>query len=79
LPALAVKWEPEELQHGATLKRYVETAWPEFDWNTAYRAFFAEYSRCCETDRFASTQELELTSRCVVETGTATPSRRGSG
>ena len=69
---LSQQWEPEELQHGATLKRYVETAWPEFDWNAAYRAFFAEYSRCCGIDRFATTQELELASRCVVETGTAT-------
>src|SRR5580698_4699799 len=34
---LSRQWEPEELQHGATLKRYVETAWPEFDWNAAYR------------------------------------------
>jgi hypothetical protein len=69
---LSQQWEPEELQHGAALKRYVETAWPEFDWNAAYRAFFAGYSRCCGIDRFATTQELELASRCVVETGTAT-------
>ena len=69
---LSQQWEPEELQHGLALKRYVETAWPEFDWNAAYRAFFAEYSRCCVIDRFAATRELELASRCVVETGTAT-------
>src|ERR1700688_1814857 len=37
---LSGQWEPEELQHGATLKRYVETAWPEFDWNDTYRGFF---------------------------------------
>jgi hypothetical protein len=43
---LSQEWEPEELRHGAALRRYVETAWPEFDWNAAYRAFFAEYSRC---------------------------------
>ena len=44
---LAYHWEPEELQHGAALKRYVETAWPWFDWEQAYAGFFAEYSRCC--------------------------------
>jgi hypothetical protein len=33
---------------------------------------FAEYSRYCGMDRFAATRELELASRCVVETGTAT-------
>jgi hypothetical protein len=69
---LSQRWEPEELQHGATLKRYVETAWPEFDWNAAYRGFLAEYSRHCAV---ASTQTLELAARCVVETGTATAYR----
>jgi hypothetical protein len=69
---LSQQWEPEELQHGATLKRYVETAWPEFDWDAAYRGFLAEYSSYCTV---ASTQTLELAGRCVVETGTATAYR----
>jgi hypothetical protein len=69
---LSRHWEPEELQHGAALRRYVETAWPEFDWNTAYRGFLAEYSGYCGV---ASNQALELAARCVVETGTATAYR----
>jgi hypothetical protein len=69
---LSRQWEPEELQHGAALKRYVAAAWPEFDWNAGYRAFFAEYSRCCVVDLLAATPALELAARCVVETGTAT-------
>jgi hypothetical protein len=69
---LSQQWEPEELQHGAVLKRYVETAWPEFDWNGAYRGFFEEYSRCCGVEGFAGTRALELAARCVVETGTST-------
>ena len=69
---LSQQWEPEELQHGATLKRYVESAWPDFDWNTAYRPFFAQYSRCCGVDVLATTRELEFAARCVVEIGTAT-------
>lgn len=69
---LSQQWEPEELQHGAALKRYVETAWPEFDWMAGYRGFFAEYSRCCAVGLLAATQTLELAARCVVETGTAT-------
>lgn len=69
---LSNQWEPEELRHGAALKRYVETAWPEFDWNTAYRGFFAEYSRFCGGESLAATRALELAARCVVETGTAT-------
>lgn len=68
---LAYHWEPEELQHGAALKRYVEAAWPEFDWQRAYAGFFAEYSRCCSLENLAPTRALEMVARCVVETGTA--------
>ena len=68
---LAHHWEPEELQHGAALKRYVETAWPDFDWRGAYEAFFAEYRRCCSLENLAPTRALEMVARCVVETGTA--------
>src|SRR3569832_1882699 len=31
---LRERWEPEELQHGRALRRYVETVWPAFDWQT---------------------------------------------
>ena len=65
-------WETEELLHGAALKRYVQTAWPDFDWETAYRAFLADYAPFCTLDRLASTRALEMAARCVVETGTAT-------
>jgi hypothetical protein len=65
-------WEKEELQHGAALKRYVQTAWPEFDWETGYRCFMGEYARICTVEALAGTRALEMASRCVVETGTAT-------
>jgi hypothetical protein len=64
-------WEKEELQHGEALKRYVQTAWPDFDWDAAYRDFLTEYAPLCTVDRFAATKALEMTARCVVETGTA--------
>ena len=64
-------WEIEELQHGAALKRYVQTAWPDFDWEAAYRTFLAEYLPFCVVDRLAGTRALEMAARCVVETGTA--------
>lgn len=64
-------WEREELQHGAALKRYVETAWPDFDWHAAYRCFLADYAAYCTVDQLASTRALEMVARCVVETGTA--------
>src|SRR5262249_35162670 len=36
-------WLPEELQHGRALRRYVEAAWPEFDWEPARRRFVDEF------------------------------------
>lgn len=65
------RWEPEELQHGAALQRYVRTAWPDFDWEAAYEAFLGEYTPLCAVDRLAGTRALEMAARCVVETGTA--------
>jgi len=64
-------WEQEEVQHGLALKRYVQVAWPDFDWEKAYRAFFDEYSRVCLVDNLAETRALEMVARCVVETGTS--------
>ncbi|MGA2087963.1 MAG: ferritin-like domain-containing protein [Stellaceae bacterium] len=64
-------WEPEEMQHGASLKRYVQTAWPDFDWEKAYRDFMGEYGALCSNEHYASTRALEMAARCVVETGTS--------
>jgi ferritin len=69
---LIAHWEREELQHGRALRRYVETVWPEFDWERGYARFFEEYSVTCSVDHFEPTQALEMVARCVVETGTAT-------
>jgi len=64
-------WQPEELQHGAALKRYVQAAWPDFDWEAAYRAFLVDYGKLCTVDQLAGSRALEMAARCVVETGTA--------
>jgi rubrerythrin len=63
-------WLPEELQHGRALRRYVETAWPGFDWEPAFRRFVEEFRPYCDAGLEAK-RSLELASRCVVETGTA--------
>jgi hypothetical protein len=68
---LANFWELEEVQHGAALKRYVQTVWPEFDWEHAYQGFFEEYGRACTMEALAETRSLEMVARCVVETGTS--------
>ena len=68
---LTQSWEKEELQHGEALKRYVEAAWPDLDWESAYEGFIAELLPCYSVDRLAPTRALEMVGRCVVESGTA--------
>ena len=65
-------WEPEELQHGAALRAYVEAVWPGFDWASAYADFFDEYSRLCTMDQLEPTRGQEMVARCIVEMGTTT-------
>jgi hypothetical protein len=64
-------WLPEELQHGRALRRYVEIAWPNFEWDRVYESFLGEFSAFCHADGLEPTRTRELASRCVVETGTA--------
>lgn len=65
-------WEPEELQHGAALRAYVEAVWPGFDWASAYAGFFEEYSRLCTMEQLEPTRGQEMVARCIVEMGTTT-------
>jgi hypothetical protein len=63
-------WLPEELQHGRALRRYVETAWPEFPWEQVRLGFVEEFRPFCD-EALEAARGLEMASRCVVETGTA--------
>jgi hypothetical protein len=65
-------WEPQELRHGIALKRYVQRVWPEFDWEQCYIGFTREFSQFCKLEKLGPMRALEMASRCVVETGTAT-------
>ncbi len=65
------RWEPEELQHGRALRRYVETVWPEFDWQMAFDGFCADYCPHCNPELLEPTRALEMVARCVVEAGTS--------
>jgi rubrerythrin len=67
---LADHWLPEELQHGRALRRYVEVAWPQFDWEPARGRFVEEFRPFCDV-ALEPSRSLEMASRCVVETGTA--------
>src|SRR5882672_9844161 len=68
---LEVHWLPEELQHGRALRRYVQLAWPEFDWDGVYAAFLPEFTEQCSDDGIEPTRTREMASRCIVEMGTA--------
>jgi hypothetical protein len=63
-------WLPEELQHGLALRRYVETAWPGFPWETVRERFVEEFRPFCD-EALEQARGLEMASRCVVEMGTA--------
>lgn len=64
-------WLPEEIQHGHALRRYVQIAWPDFEWDRVYESFLAEFSAYCSADVLEPTRTREMASRCVVEMGTA--------
>ena len=68
---LETHWLPEELQHGRALRRYVQLAWPDFDWDTVYAKFLPEYAAQCANDGVEPTRSREMASRCIVEMGTA--------
>jgi rubrerythrin len=64
-------WREEEVQHGQSLKKYVQTVWPDFDWERAYADFQVEYGALCTSEQLESDRAMELIARCVVETGTS--------
>jgi len=68
---LKAHWLPEELQHGQALRRYVQLAWPDFDWDGVYEKFLPEFSAQCADDGVEPTRSREMASRCIVEMGTA--------
>lgn len=68
---LTEHWQAEELQHGHVLKRYVQTVWPDFDWDQAYQGFLAEYAPLCNAEQLEGTRAQEMVARCIVETGTS--------
>jgi hypothetical protein len=65
-------WEPEELTHGIATKKYIQHAWPEYNWQKAYDSFCLEYSIYCKVELLRPTRALEMLARCVTETGAST-------
>jgi len=56
-------WLPEEMQHGRALRRYVQIAWPNFEWERAYESFLEEFVPYCRADRLEPTRAREMGSR----------------
>jgi hypothetical protein len=68
---LQAHWLPEELQHGSALRRYVQLAWSDFDWDGVYKEFLPEFAAQCAEDGVEPTRTREMASRCIVEMGTS--------
>jgi rubrerythrin len=65
-------WEKEEIQHGDSLKKYINTVWPEFDWDKHYKIFRNNYLPFCKVEYLEDSRAKEMIARMVVETGTST-------
>ncbi len=65
-------WEKEEVQHGKSLKKYVNEVWSEFDWGKGYERFLELYLPLCKPEALQPSKGLEMVARMIVETGTST-------
>lgn len=69
---LQSEWGSEEIQHGHALKKYIQTAWPHFEWQGAYEHFLRDYLPLCTTENLQSSKAKEMLARMIIETGTST-------
>jgi hypothetical protein len=60
-------WQQDELRHARVLRRYVQTLWPEFDWDSAYEYFIKEFVAASRAEILEPEKRLELLSCCIVE------------
>ena len=82
---LEESWQQEEVQHGRALKAYVQTVWPEFDWEGAHLKFQAAYAACA---RCTAKMRISRSSMCMPgaipagpilhRTGSTTRARSGA-
>jgi hypothetical protein len=59
-------WWPQRAGHARLLREYVETTWPEFDWNAAYEAFYQAYRLRPGLDSRRGGIALEALGLCVM-------------
>ena len=60
-------WEPEERAHGQAMRAYIERVWPQYQWDSAYQGFIAQYGPLCTTEQLRPTPAREMLARCVTE------------
>jgi len=66
-------WADEEKQHGLVLKKWVELADPEFDFDRSFSLFCTAYRQLPDdgNDSVRGSRARELVARCIVECGTS--------
>jgi len=65
-------WGKEEVRHGLAIKRWVELADPDFDFEHSLAVFRAAYQQLPEEgdNSVRGSKARELVARCIVESGT---------
>ena len=66
---LSKVWEKEEVRHGQTLRKYVNTVWPEFDWEKSYASFYSDYSQTCEISSYEKIMHLRWLQGVLLKLG----------
>ncbi len=67
-PWLENVWLPGRAGHGRRFRAYIETTWPEFEWEGAYQEFREAYGSRSPARVGAPGRALEFVARCVTET-----------
>ena len=70
-PWLERVWLPGRAEHGRAFRDYIETTWPEFDWEGAYEEFRDTYGSRTAARVGPPGMALEFVARCVTETSLA--------
>lgn len=60
-------WWPRRAELGRRLRVYIETTWPEFDWNAAFREFQEGYRPCSALEGSSRRAAREVLGLCVME------------
>jgi hypothetical protein len=60
-------WWPRRAELGRRLREYVESTWPEFDWNAAFHEFHADYRPISGLERMRGGVAHEALGMCATE------------